>query len=166
MRAIACAALGLFFAACGGAAATEPKPVEPVHETTEETSTPKPETAGAEATGAMSEGDMPGTKPTPIPTPTPTPGATPSATPGPTASTATSSATPQSVCAHVVTLVASEFASAGTSMPADQRKQMHDDCVKEAQKERTNDPTGWACDSSCLMAATTFAAVEACKEKC
>ena len=66
----------------------------------------------------------------------------------------------------MVSLISSEFASSGAAMPSDQKKQMSDDCLKEAEKERTSDPKGWACDSSCLMAAKDFTAIQACKESC
>jgi hypothetical protein len=77
-----------------------------------------------------------------------------------------STAAPQSVCAHVVALIASEFVASGASMPPDQQKQMRDDCIKEAEKERTSDPKGWACDSSCILAAKSFSDVQTCKEGC
>jgi hypothetical protein len=157
MRSIACAAMGLFFAACGGATKEGQKAEQPVQE---------PATAEApSATPAPEPSATPAPAPAPAPMPAPAPLLTPAPAPAPAPGSSTT-ATPQSVCAHVVTLVANEFATAGASMPDDQKKQIHDDCVSEAEKERTSDPKGWACDSSCLMAAKTFAAVHACKESC
>jgi len=104
--------------------------------------------------------------PTPLVTkPSPSSSAAPV---GPTKSTSTttsaSSPSPEKVCAHVAAVFEKE--AGGVPGTADQKESLYADCLKEAQKQRVDDPKGYACDSACLLAAKDFADIQTCKSKC
>jgi hypothetical protein len=73
------------------------------------------------------------------------------------------SPTPEQVCAHTEEILDAEMATAKTKR---EKEDARKDCLDRAAAEQRDEPSRWACESGCTMAATSFEGLRGCDEKC
>ncbi|MBL8719040.1 MAG: hypothetical protein JNL79_23855 [Myxococcales bacterium] len=70
---------------------------------------------------------------------------------------------PAAVCTKAVDLT---FADMDAKPTAAERDAFRTECLKEAEKEQAEEPTVYACEAPCVMAAKVYAELESCTQKC
>ncbi|MGZ3475253.1 MAG: hypothetical protein ACXWUG_13875 [Polyangiales bacterium] len=77
--------------------------------------------------------------------------------------TAPAPADPGTVCDHTRQVLDAEMPTAKTKKEQDEARK---ECVDRGTAMRKDAPARWSCESSCTLAATTFADLRTCDEKC
>lgn len=78
-------------------------------------------------------------------------------------SSTTAAPTPEQVCDHTAEILDAEMATAKTKREKEDERKA---CLDRTTAEQRDEPSRWACESGCTMAATSFEGLRGCSDKC